>query len=343
VLKAVAIKGKRVPVYIFYGEDDFSMAEALAGLREQVGSPDLLEANSHRVPAARLNLEQLKGLCDAHPFLAQRRLVVVEGLLSLFEPREPRRGGQARSYQPPAGWEGLEDYIKQMPPTTILVFLDGRLGKDNPLLARLEPLAEVRQFPSLRGEPLAQWVKGRAAAKGCRITPGALRLLIRLVGSNLWAMDTELEKLSLYAGSRPVQEEDVRLLVSQAREESIFAAVDAILEERAPRALRIMHRLRQSGEEFPTIVETIRGQLRRVALAKELLEKGVEEREIGSRLNIPRDWVLEKTLRQARSHPWERLRGLYRGLFEVDLAFKRGELEDRLALELLVVELCRPR
>ena len=40
-------------------------------------------------------------------------------------------------------------------------------------------------------------------------------------------MDNELEKLTLYAGERPIEEGDVRLLVPQSREASVFSAVDA--------------------------------------------------------------------------------------------------------------------
>ena len=74
-----------------------------------------------------------------------------------------------------------------------------------------------------------------------------MRLLAELVGGNLWTLDSEMEKLSLYCAGRKVEGEDVRLLVSFANEMSVFNAVDAILERRYSEALRIMRRLMEGG------------------------------------------------------------------------------------------------
>ena len=52
--------------------------------------------------------------------------------------------------------------------------------------------------------------------------------------------DNELEKLALYAGDRAIEEGDIGLLTSQAREPTIFSAVDALLEGRSTAALKMM-------------------------------------------------------------------------------------------------------
>lgn len=326
-----------MPLHVLHG-DDFLTAEALDQMRAQVGPPELLEANSHRVSGDHLTLAEMQSLTNALPFLAQNRLVVVDGLLGSFDDRSGRRRGGGRAASRLGDWEGLEGYLEEMPPSTLLVFLEALLRDKNPLLARLRSCAQVQSFPVPRGEEMARWTRHRAESKGARITPGALRLLDQYIGGNLRALDSELEKLALYAAHRPIEEEDVKALTPQVREASIFAAVDAILEGRPAVALGLMHRLRDGGANLSYIMTMIARQLRLVTLAKDLLEQAVTPAEIGARLEIRAEFALRKTLGQARKFPWRRLVALYRQLLETDLAVKEGRLGEDLALELLVAE-----
>jgi len=52
-------------------------------------------------------------------------------------------------------------------------------------------------------------------------------LLARLVGGNLWAMSSEIDKLALYTLGRRIEVEDVKKITSSAQEANIFALVDA--------------------------------------------------------------------------------------------------------------------
>src|SRR5688572_21445104 len=127
-----------MPTLVFYG-DSFLIEEALVPLKAQVGPPEVLEANSHRVTAGELTLDKLVGMAGAMPFLAQGRLVVVEGLLQSFEPSEGgrRRAAPKKGADGLGQWEGLEARLGELPPSTTLVFLDPAISNRNPMLTRL--------------------------------------------------------------------------------------------------------------------------------------------------------------------------------------------------------------
>lgn len=340
-----------MPAQILFG-DSYLVSGALKELQAQVGPIEVLEANSHRLSGTQIELAQLKTYCNATPFLAQHRLVIVEGLLSLFEPRQPRRKpstAAGRASAPGSGrpllseWDDLPGYIRsEMSPTALLVFLDGKIAADNPLLGKLKPVVQVQKLSPPVKEGLARWIKNRVGEKGAGTTPGAIRLLSQLVGGDLWTLDNELEKLALYAGDRAIEEGDVRFLVSEAREASIFNAVDAILEGRSAVALRSMQRLRDGGAEFTYIVAMIARQLRLVTLARDLIDRGHKERDIAERLGLTLDFVRRKTMEQAKRHPWSDLRWLYGRLMESDVAVKQGRLDEDVALELMVGEASGP-
>ena len=329
--------------HILYGES-FRVSRALEGLKAEVGSPDLLEANTHTF--SRPDFGELRATCDAVPFLAERRLVIVEGLLAQFESRDPRRRGasgaarRSQGQRPDLGrWKDLPDYISEgMPGTTLLAFVEGRLSKGNPLLRKLQPVANVQELSAPTGEALARWIRTRLEERGAQITPGAIRILSQAAGNDLWGLDNDLEKLSLYAEGRPIEESDVTLLVAQSREASIFAAIDALLEGKSQVAMRLMHRLRDDGAELPYIVAMVSRQLRTATLTRYLLDRKVGEREIGERLGITHEFARRRAVEQARRHAWSDLKWLYGRLMEVDLAVKQGRSDPDVALELLVSE-----
>jgi DNA polymerase-3 subunit delta len=231
-----------------------------------------------------------------------------------------------------------------MPETTLLVFVDGPLSAANPLLQTLRREAQVLELKAPAGEALARWIKTAAQQRGSSISPAAIGCLAQLVGDDLWTLDREIEKLSLYAAGRGIEEADIRELVAQVREASIFAAVDAILEGKVGLALRLLHQLRQDGREVSNIMAMLERQLRLLALARELTEQKVVHGELGHRLGIPNQFALNKTLEQARRHSEKDIAWCYHRLLEADLSLKQGRMEPDLALEVLVGDLAvRPR
>ena len=331
-------------LYILYGEDDFSLNEALNRIKSSLGDREMVATNTTVLQGQHITYEQLIMTCDTLPFLAPMRLVIVEGLLSRFEQQDGK--GKRSSGTEASGWLSLKDYVKRMPESTVLVMLDGRLRKDNLLLVPLEPQAKVSEFKPLRGDELRSWVQSRVATNQGSISPRALKLLSDFVGSNLQLLSVEIDKLCLYAQGRKIEEDDVRSLVAEAVEASVFDMVDAILERRADEAIRLLRQLKDEGSAPPYLLFMVTRQFRLVTQAKDLLQQHRKTDEIRYSLGINKDFVLQKTLKQAKAYSMERLREVYHKLLDTDIAIKGGRYKGdggELALELLVCELCEKR
>ena len=330
--------------YILYGKDTFSCHQKLEEIKARLGDSEMLEVNTTVVDGRQLTLNQLKDVCNAVPFLSAYRLVIVEGLLERFELKSesPGRGdaSKAKAGYTLKEWQGLADYAKQMPPTTVLVMVDDEIkDKRNPLLKSLEVSAQVLAFPELRGKELQDWIKDRVKEGGGGIAPGAVALLVSLVGGDLWAMNGEIDKLLAYSSGRLISEDDIRQVASYAREASIFALVDAVLEGRIKEGQQLLHRLLQDGSTPSYILAMITRQLRLIVVAKEMGRK-LFEPEVRNNLERPKDFALEKALRQAKAYTLERIKEAYHQLLESDVAIKTGKYDGDLALNLLIVDLC---
>lgn len=333
-----------MPSHVLYG-DGFLVPQALKRLVVDAGLAGLLEGNKHNLQGSQAKPAELFSICNALPFMDAGRLVVVEGLLATQERRPGRNRGRSRDSGPPdpsrGGWESLAQVLPGMPETTVLVFTDGPLTESNSLLRLLRPISKVQNLTAPTGEGLARWIKEASQERGTGISPAAIKRLTDLVGNDLWTLDRELEKLSLYASGRSIEESDIEALVPQVREASIFAAVDATIEGRPGVALRLLRQLRQDGRDVSYIIAMIERQLRLLALTRDYLDRGVPQKELGDRLGLSSNFVLSKTVDQARRLSGQAVTARYRQLLEADLAVKRGRMDPDLALELLVADQAR--
>ena len=327
------------------GSDPFRITEAYRALRHTLDTDGMLETNTSTLALRGLTAEEVIQHLATVPFLAAARLVVVEGLLVSL--------GTARGVL--ERWQPLLDFLPDAPPTNHLVLLEPAPQRDHrttlsrsPLYRALRDLADadVQEFPELRlygresGNEVARWARERATDRGIELEAAAAELLSELLGPDLWALASEVEKLGAHAHGRPVTAEDVRLLTAQARAEDIFGIVDAVVEGRAAEALRAVHRMVDAGTESPPRIQAmIARQLRNLVRAGELQEQGAPPSAVGEATGVRHPFAQQKLLRQVARTPRATAEAGLRAIESSDHAVKTGRIEETLALELLVYRL----
>jgi len=87
-------------LYILWGQDDFSLSQELGKIKKSISDQELLETNTTTLDGKQLTMEQLRAVCETAPFLAENRLVIVEGLLERFQPLAERCPGTQPGKRP---------------------------------------------------------------------------------------------------------------------------------------------------------------------------------------------------------------------------------------------------
>ena len=80
-------------------------------------------------------------------------------------------------------------------------------------------------------------------------------------------------------------------------------------------------------------------QVRLLILTIELRQQGVHQDELGKRIGLTNQYALDKTMRQSANFGTDHLAKILRRLLSADLAIKQGQMDERLAVEILVGEL----
>ena len=327
-------------LYILTGEDDFTLTRAFDEIKKEIGDPSGLAMSTTTLEGKDVTPEQLRTVVQTVPFMSGKRLVIIEGLIARFEPsNRPRRQGRTR--QTPEQVDRHKPFsasLDKLPESTIAVLVAGKISGTNPLFKDLSGRMKIKTFPLIKGAALSQWVQSKVTAEGGSIAPKALTLLTKLVGSDLWAMASEIDKLILFAKGRKIEEEDVKTVVGYAQETTVFVMVDAILDSRAELAEQSLQKLLASGSAPPQLLTMLARQVQMIVRARELKGQRTPNNEIQSKLGLA-DFPFRKTLEQATRFSLPRLREVYHHILETDLSIKTGRYDAELALTILVAEL----
>ncbi len=316
--------------YIFYGEDEFTRSETVADLRRRMG--EWGELNTVHLDGRSVSLEELRNACETVPFLADRRLVLVTGLLTRLA-RGKERGLL----------EGVLRLLQSLPDTTRLVFVeDGDLPEDHPVLKFAAGRKEgfVRRFAPPSLEALPGWVQQRARHHGGEIGREAAARLAQIIGpGDLRLLDQEIAKLVTYAGpGQAITADDVAQLVPYVQQAVVFDLVDALGRRDGRQAALVLHRLLDAGENPMGILAMVVRQFRLIIMARDLAGRGENAASIARLLGI-HPFVAQKVVAQSTHFTMAQLEQVYRYLLDLDLAIKSGDLTPEAALDLLVAGL----
>ena len=330
-------------IIIMYGQDSYSLHRELLDIKKKLDSSEMLDINTSLLDGEQLTFSELQNMCNTVPFLCPVRLIIIEGLLQRFEPKSGYgrtvKRAQLKSSSGMKEWQSLGDFIKSMPSTTVLILLDSKISGKNSLLQSIAPLAQVKTFPSMSKPNLAQWIQKEITKQNSSISSGAINMLIEFVGTDLWAMNNEINKLLSFTSGHPISEDDIMHLTSYAQEANIFTMVDAIIEGKMKIAQQLLHRLWQDGESPSYILIMITRQLRLIIRAKELSPSKSRSQALNE-LGLTSDYAFDKTIKQSRICTMQKLKRAYHKVLDTDMVIKTGRYSSNLAVDLLVIELC---
>jgi DNA polymerase-3 subunit delta len=323
--------------------DDLAGRARLAELVAALGDPSTASLNTTTFDGSRLDLTELRAACEAMPFLAERRLVIVRGLLARGgdEPSGESRGRGAGRHAP------LVDYLEAVPEGTDLVFLEPEAPTSGPFRRAVDGLAKsgrarVVQERRLDEAGAVAWAREQAAALGGGIEPGAAARLVEAIGVDRRSLLRELEKLTLLAEARPVSDDDVRALVRPIDPDRVFELVDGIGGHNTRLALRAWRSLQRAGADPHRLLAMIARQFRLLVQASELAARGVSGPAAAGQLGVP-PRIAAGLIGQARGWPPGALEAVFARVVGLDEATKTGGPPLEPALEALILELVAER
>ncbi|MCB9450171.1 MAG: DNA polymerase III subunit delta [Anaerolineaceae bacterium] len=321
--------------YILHGDDLFTLEQALGEFRAKMSETDNGDLNTSEFDGTTASVPEIINAVSSYPFLADKRMVIVKGMLATITRKGAGETGKKAVEQ-------LIDALPNLPDWARLIFVERESLSEKNKLVKLAQDTETGHEKSYTAPKDATgWIIKRAQEDyGAEIEPRAAVALSAVIAGDLARADAELVKLVSYVnGERPITEADVDLLTPYLAEARVFDMVDAMTEGRTQAALQGLHRLLQEKDEDPfRIYGMMVRQFRLLLLAKEYLAGGGYPKDMASALGMA-PFVAKKMAQQSRGFSLEQLDRIYRALSETDTQMKTGQINPDLALDLLIAGL----
>lgn len=322
-----------MPIYFFWGDDDFGLRQAIQELRDKVVDPDWLSFNYDKISGEQPDAI-ITGLNQAMSpvFGSGERLIWIE---------DTTIGEQC----PPELLSQLEARLPQILPQSHLLFTspkkpDGRL-KSTKLLQKHAKFTEFSLIPPWKTEQIIQRIQQVAKEKGVKLTPQAEELLAVAVGNQTRELYNELDKLSLYQHSQtsPLDVQAIDHLVNPTAQNSLQLAA-AIRTASQVQALQLITDLLNLNEPPLKIVATLLGQFRTWTIVKVMLDSGETDEQLIAKTagiaNYKRIHFLRQEINRCSS---QQLLATLTILLQLEYQLKRG-YEPLSTLKIKIIELC---
>ncbi len=309
-------------VYLVFGDEKYRIRQWENELLDFAfeGGDDMLNKSMFDNRSSK-KISDVLDACDTLPFMSQYRVVAVRDS-GLFV-----QGRKADS-------DAAAEYLKTIPETTILYFIEEKVDKRNALYKAVNKTGQCLEFTPLKDNELVSWVVEKSQ-KRLNKTNG--EYLIKCVGGYMETLEGEINKLLAYVPENaPVTQAHINEVCTLVPEVKIFEMVAAIGEKNTEKALDIYNNLLESKESPFGILKMIARQFKLILECKFLSKKGLNNNDIAAQVGI-RSFIVRDCLSQAKNFSNKTLLAAIKDCFDCDLNIKSGKISDKLGVELIIV------
>ncbi|MFH0952134.1 MAG: DNA polymerase III subunit delta [Patescibacteria group bacterium] len=330
-------------IIFLYGPDTYRSRQRLKQLKEAfIAKHDKTGANLVALEGAKLSVEKLNSAVKTGGLLSKKRLVVIDEVM-----------GQNKK---PTLLKELAEFLtnEKIPEDTILVFWEGDIlgGKQdykkkrkakgktaNPLLDHLVKQKYAEEYSELSPVLLRSWVTKRFKDNKAAVEEKAIDTIISLVGTDLWQLANEVDKLSAMRLGKKVMAEDVTGNVSGKFDANIFALTDAIGEKDQSTAIKLLHKFLKTGEPPLYILTMLVRQFRILFNVLSVASEEPNHFTVAKRLQL-HPFVAQKAMRQIKHFNKKELAGIYQSLTDLDRQLKTTRDDPELLFDQFILQAC---
>lgn len=222
-------------IYFFYGDEEFNISNKIKEFKSKLDK-DFVEMSYKYFN--NLKFPDLISAIKSQPMMFGKMLVEINCLGYLSGKSSDDKAFDDKQFKQLA--EALDCssenvdvvFTAQIPPDS-----QKKIDKRKKIFKLLSKYnaQEFNQIPSYKTAELEGWIKQQAKSKDLKISDEVAGAILFQVGSNLRMLDSELEKLKIYAGKSPVTKEMIKEIC--VTNEDLFVFIDYLVEGNKSKAL----------------------------------------------------------------------------------------------------------
>lgn len=307
------------PVYLLYGTESYLKKLYKDKLKTALlnGSDEM---NYSYFEGKGIDILKVIDIGNTLPFFSERRLIVIENS-NLFKSSND-----------------LADYIKEIPDSTHIVFVETEIDKRNRLFKAVKDKGTISEMNGMDEANLKLWIASLLSKDKKKITGDTILHFLSKVGTDMENIQNEVEKLVCYCFDKEViTAEDVDAVAVTQVSNKIFAMIDAIGSRNQDKALELYYDLLTLREKPMSILFLITRQFNILLQVKEMAELGNPNGAISQKLGLM-PFTIPKYISQGKNFTMDRLKEALSSCSETEELIKTGRLIEKIGVELLIIK-----
>lgn len=312
--------GQLKQIYLLYGEEAYLKKQYRDKLHQAI-VPLEDTMNYAYYEGKGINVREVIDLAETLPFFAEHRLIVLENS-GFFKNASPE----------------LADYLKELPETTAMIFVESEIDKRGKLYKAVKEKGRIVELGRQDEGTLLRWIAGNVRREGKQITEQTIRFFLTKVGTDMENIQKELEKLFCYTlDKQEISAEDVEEICTTQITNQVFDMVEAVAKKQQRKALDYYYDLLALKEPPMRILFLLTRQFRLLWEVKDMDRQGYPRKEIATKAGL-HPFVVGKYQEQARAFSEPALRKILEDSVDMEECIKTGRLSDTLGIELFIMK-----
>lgn len=291
--------------------------------------------NVCRLDCEKQTPDTILGEMLASPFLAERRMVILENFLSSKQ-KELQKKVLVR----------IEEH--RLPSSNVYVFFEDKdewkTKEAKALAERLSREKFAQQFSLLTGAKLQKWIATEVKERGGTMEHDAILFLAEHTAGDMWRVSTTMDQLIAYVSlpsSRSITRADVTLFLEETFSDNIFTLVEAIVGKQPKQAFGMIGEQYRKGEDARYIFAMLMRQCRILLQLRDLFEREdtASNDLLAKKLHL-HPFVVRKSLPFVKRYTHMEIQFMYDALLTFDIQTKTGQGDQSVLFDVFVAKWC---
>ena len=325
ILKAAKdiIAGRILPVYYFFGEDNYSLDKTIREIEKKVEPFLTSDFDKEVIYAEDKNLSDILTIASSFPFGSEKKFVLVKEFEKINNKKE------------------LVNYIKSPADFTHIIFIhNGTISSlaSEPYKTLLQN-NYIYEAAELKGNNLVDWIIQFTEENGKIIQRDVASVFAEMIGENRNLIENQLEKVFIFLGDKKeIDIKSIESLSAKFKEYSIFDLQDALAEKSKQKSFKIAFNLLEKGAEPVFIIHMLTKYFTGILRINELKSANTVEFEI-ARIVGTHPFYLKKFYNARKLYSDNELINIARALLNADVMIKTTSADYKNIITILLTEI----
>lgn len=233
----------------------------------------------------------------------------------------------------------LETYLDNFNKDTYLIFtlISESVDTRKKIFKKIKEVGNIIAYEKIDNKFFINYISDILKQNNKKMEPRLIEEFLNKVGYDLGNIKNELEKLFILTNNEKIEEEDIKSINTNNKEESLFSLIDSIVNKEISKSIKLYRYFIDKNEEVIKIIAMLANKYRLIYQTKLLYQEGKNKYDISKILGV-HNYAISLAITTSFKYTDSELIRILKELYNLDLDIKIGKVNDKFALEMFILK-----